>query len=224
MDTVIFDLDDTLANTWQASGKANRKLFGFFVKRRMFRLVKAMIFRKNEEFIANNMDILLKDSHQIIEAFIRTFYPDIEDDIIKEAVCFFDKEFYKRFMLTEGALETLRHLKGKYRLCIVTDGQEWDQKRKIEHLGIGDYFDKIIIAGAVGAPKPEPNNFLLALSGNEKNIYVVGDRIETDIVGGKKIGAVTILFKNGFFNYDRESQVEPSHIIDNLTDLMEILS
>jgi putative hydrolase of the HAD superfamily len=189
----------------------------------MFRLVKAMIFRKNEEFIANNMDILLKDSHQIIEMFIRGFYPGIRDSTILEAITSFDREFYQRFALTEGARDVLEYLSGKYRLCIVTDGSEWDQKRKIEHLGIEDYFDKMVIAGAIGTAKPEPSNFLRALSGDERVVYVVGDRLETDIVGGKEIGATTILFNNGFFNYERDSDVKPDHTIDYLHQLMDIL-
>ncbi|HOP09270.1 MAG TPA: HAD family hydrolase [Candidatus Methanofastidiosa archaeon] len=223
MDTVIFDLDDTLANTWQASGKANKRLLCFFVRRGMFRLIKAMIFRKNEEFIASNMDILLKDSYQVIEMFIRRFYPDIDASIIENAIESFDREFYRYFTLTDGASDALEYLKGRYRLCIVTDGSEWDQKRKIEHLGIEGYFDKIVIAGAVGTAKPESNNFKMALSGDEKNVYVVGDRLETDIVGGRDIGATTILFKNGFFNYKRQSEITPDHTIGRLSELRDIL-
>jgi len=223
MDTVIFDLDDTLANTWQASKMANRRLFRFFVLRGMFRLVMAMFTKKNEEFIANNREILLKDSHQIIEMFIRHFYPDIDEKVIREAVEYFDREFYRRFSLTEGAKEVLEELGSRCRLCIVTDGLEWDQKRKIEHLGIGDYFDAIVIAGALGTSKPDSNNFRMALSGDEERIYVVGDRLETDIAGGEAIGATTILFKNGFFNYDRDSEVEPRHTIHNLKELIDII-
>ncbi|MBN1785412.1 MAG: HAD family hydrolase [Candidatus Methanofastidiosa archaeon] len=223
MDTVIFDLDDTLADTWHATKRANRKLFFYFLKKRLFKLVRALIFRENVDFIANSSYILLMDSNDIIRMFIKNYYPDIPEEFLDGAVMEFDKEFFRNFKLNEGALDVLDYLKGRYRLCLVTDGTLRWQEQKIELLGINGYFDKIAIAGALGTSKPDPMNFMEVLSGSEDKVYVIGDRVETDIAGGASIGAVTILFKNGFFNYDRDCGIVPTYTIEHLSELRQYL-
>jgi len=223
MDTVIFDLDDTLADTWHATKHANRRLFLFFVKKRMFKLIKALVLRENEDFITKNDDILLQDSNEVIRMFIKKYYPNIDEEVIDGAIKTFDDSFFRNFRLIDGALEVLDHLKGKHRLCIVTDGTVSWQEKKISLLGIRDYFDRIVIAGALGTSKPNKQNFLKALNGKDGDITVVGDRAYTDIKGGKSIGARTILFKNGFFNNSNNFDIKADHTISDLRELVDII-
>lgn len=222
MGTVIIDLDDTLATTWKAAQKGNRKLLFFFLKKRLFRIVKALILKQDKEFIFQNEAILLLDPPTVIKKFLSQYYPRLPESVKEEACLVFEKAFYEKFSLTDGAIDLLQHIKGRYRLCLVTDGSKEWQNEKIDFLGIREYFDNIIISGEIGTSKKNVRNFELACKGDEKT-YVIGDRMETDIRGGNAIGATTILFRNGFFEYERVAGVTPDHSVSTLREIMSLL-
>ncbi len=223
MDTVIFDLDDTLADTWSATKRANRALFWHFLKTRQFRLVKALILREHTDFLQSREEILLLDSNGFLSRFIRDFVPDMDQRYIDGVCEMYDAVFFSSLAFVPGAQGVLDYLSGTYRLALVTDGTKQWQEHKLEHLGISSYFDAIIISGEVGTSKLNPENFRMALSGEEDAVYVVGDRLETDIRGGNAIGAITILFKNGVFDYERDIVDAPAFSITALEELYGIL-
>ena len=223
MDTVIFDLDDTLADTLRATKRANRALFMHFIRTRQFRLVKALVFREHTDFLQSREEILLLDSRGFITRFIRDFVPDMSAQDVERACELYDEAFFPALSLVGGAKEILDYLSGRYRLALVTDGTKQWQERKLSHLGIKDCFASVVISGEVGTSKLNPDNFRMALSGDESAVYVVGDRLETDIRGGNSIGATTILFKNGVFDYERDSPDVPDHTITSLTELKSLL-
>lgn len=222
MDTVIFDLDDTLIETWGATRRANISLMLFFMKKRLFRIVLALIRKENNEFIKNSGEMLLLDSYIVIGRFMRYYYPDIGQDVIDRASDLFHEVFYRHLRTVDGALEILDYLSEKYRLCLVTDGSVRWQNEKIDMFGLRKYFEKIIISGETGVSKLKPDNFLRAMPPQEK-AYVVGDRMETDIRNGGAAGAETILFKHGFFTYEERGEVVPDHRISALCELRTIL-
>ena len=76
--------------------------------------------------------------------------------------------------------------------------------------------------------KPSPILFELAMADLgtiAKNTVVVGDRLETDILGGLRAGCKTILITTGV---DRASSIQhksiqPDHIVQDLTELTNLL-
>ncbi|RZN48975.1 HAD family hydrolase [archaeon] len=222
MATVVFDLDDTLANTWAASRKANRKLLWYFLRHGMWRIAKALLLKENVRYLVNDEQLLLLDSDSIIARFLRYYYPDISDVEVVRICSVFHDEFYRHFDLMPGARDVLEWLGRKYRLCLVTDGSVRWQEEKLARLGIRDYFDTIVISGSLGTSKRNPDNFRRAIKGDSP-AYVVGDRVSTDIRGGAQAGATTILFKNGLFESIEEREVEPDHEISSLFELYSLL-
>jgi putative hydrolase of the HAD superfamily len=221
MATVVFDLDDTLANTWAASKKANRKLLWYFFRHGMWRIAKALLLKENVRYLVNDEEILLLDSEAIIERFLRYYYPSISDDEVARICTTFHDEFYRHFSLMPGAREILEWLSRSYRVCLVTDGSVRWQEEKLDFLGIKDYFDTIVISGSLGTSKLHPDNFRRAIKGDTP-AYVVGDRMSTDIKSGEQAGATTILFRNGLFTSIEEREVEPDHEISSLYELYDI--
>ncbi|MDD4282013.1 MAG: HAD family hydrolase, partial [Candidatus Methanofastidiosa archaeon] len=104
----------------------------------------------------------------------------------------------------------------------VTDGAKRWQEEKLRRLGIAPFFDRIIISGEVGSSKLNDENFRMALEGGEDRVYVVGDRLETDIRGGNAIGATTILVRRGTFAYDRETDIVPDVTVTSLAELYRV--
>lgn len=53
---------------------------------------------------------------------------------------------------------------------------------------------------------------------------MIGDRIKTDIKGGKIIGAKTILFENGFFvKENKKSGIKPDYVVKDLEEILDII-
>jgi 4-nitrophenyl phosphatase len=73
--------------------------------------------------------------------------------------------------------------------------------------------------------KPGPLIFQMAmakLGGTPQNTAMVGDRLETDIAGGKAAGIQTILVLSGISQRDDVAQangLQPDYILDDITDL-----
>ncbi len=91
-----------------------------------------------------------------------------------------------------GANEVLVGLRALgVRLGIISNGYTTEQKEKLEALGLIDLFDVIVISESIGIWKPQAAIFLAAasLAGVEpERCVMVGDSVETDIVGGISAG------------------------------------
>lgn len=98
-----------------------------------------------------------------------------------------------------GALETLRALKGKYPLVIVSDAINspgWALRELLKGAGMYDCFDAFIFSDEVGRSKPAPEVFQAAASAvgcDIRDIVHVGDRPYNDIGGPHAVGARGIL-------------------------------
>jgi HAD superfamily hydrolase (TIGR01457 family) len=78
---------------------------------------------------------------------------------------------------------------------------------------------------AITAGKPEPIMFEAAkkLLSSQEKIAIIGDRLDTDIAGGKHAGIATILALTGSTDRDElsRSKIIPDYIIDDLRDLLK---
>ena len=124
-----------------------------------------------------------------------------------------------------GAESLLHALKGKAKLGIITNGFTDLQQVRLERTGLKDHFDFIVISEQIGVAKPHPDIFdhALDLMGNpdRKNVLMVGDNLETDILGGLNAGLDTCWL-------NRENKLVLEHItphyhVDSLAALERLL-
>lgn len=117
----------------------------------------------------------------------------------------------------KGTLEILDYLTAKYRLHIITNGFEEVQEKKMQNSGILHYFDVVVNSEMAGVKKPDPKIFHLALHkvGVEpKNSIMIGDSLEADILGAKKVGMHALHF---------DSHYGPDHdVCPKIAELHEI--
>tara|TARA_B100000945_G_C20320182_1_gene567261 strand:+ start:159 stop:935 length:777 start_codon:yes stop_codon:yes gene_type:complete len=76
--------------------------------------------------------------------------------------------------------------------------------------------------------KPNSNIFKMAINNWKQNInsiYVIGDDIESDIIGAKNAGMRSILVKTGKFNQEilNKSKIKPDNIIPSVAYLKNII-
>ncbi|MEA3316871.1 MAG: HAD-IA family hydrolase, partial [Bacteroidota bacterium] len=118
--------------------------------------------------------------------------------------------------------ETLKYLNEKYNLYIITNGFNEVQFVKMKNCGLEDYFDKIFTSENAGAQKPNMKIFEFALNSvnaKKKESIMIGDDLESDILGAKKYGLDQI-----FFNVvGREHNEDITYEINSLKKLQEIL-
>ncbi|KAJ0173704.1 hypothetical protein K1T71_010853 [Dendrolimus kikuchii] len=126
--------------------------------------------------------------------------------------------------LTNDVIHLLETLREDYLLGLITNGPSRAQWQKIGKLGLRKYFDCVLVSGDLPWEKPDQHIFLEAcklLDVEPRSCIMVGDKLETDIKGGKEAdlgGTVWIpLQKN------EESSDLPDFTIDKVTELPEIL-
>lgn len=123
------------------------------------------------------------------------------------------------------ALPCLEWLRAaKLKVAAVTNGSGTHQHTKLADAGLAEYFDEVIIAGELGAAKPDPMIFETAcvrLGVRSDQAVHIGDRLEVDAVGARDAGMHGIWL-------DREGCDDPQvphgvHSIRSLAELPELL-
>jgi len=114
--------------------------------------------------------------------------------------------------------ETLKYLKKKYTLHVLTNGFAEVQFKKLDLSGLRDYFVHIITSEEAGAHKPSPYIFKYALNkiaATSDECLMVGDDPEVDLVGARACGMDQM-----FVNYDGISV--PHQFTYEISQLSEI--
>lgn len=122
-------------------------------------------------------------------------FPD--DARIAKAVDTYFSAFFLHCHLIPGTKEMLSILRDIYRLGLLTNFTHGPAAREIiDKLGLGHFFDVVLISGELGFRKPHPLVFrqLIEHLGVEKDqILYVGDDPEPDITGAQKAGLQPVL-------------------------------
>lgn len=96
-----------------------------------------------------------------------------------------------------GTHETLSYLSNKYQLHIITNGFVEVQHNKLKNSQLTDYFSMILCTEELGVNKPNSIVFNTALERTNAMSHeslMIGDNLETDILGAQNCGFKTIHF------------------------------
>ena len=227
---LFIDFDDTLYDTYGNAVMALSETFDAFHLERYFADPKVFY----DAYWAANIDLWSRYSkgeitrpYLIVERFRRPLSTGNGLDVT-EQLCL---EMSDRFLdfcsskpgVVEGAHELMDYLKQKgYRMHMCSNGFHEVQYKKLAACGLKSYFDTIILSEDAGANKPSPLYFDYALkvSGADKaTTLMIGDNLQTDIIGAHQAGLDTILFNRWKVEY---SSV-PTHIVATLGEIMNIL-
>ena len=128
--------------------------------------------------------------------------------------------------LIDGAIELLQILHGKIPLVIVTNGIGAVQHKRLSNSGLKPFIDLMVISEECGFSKPDRRIFdytfdLLARSSKSSRTLMIGDKLETDI-----LGANNIAIDSCWFNPEQvlnTTAIAPTFEIQNILDLINIL-
>ena len=96
---------------------------------------------------------------------------------------------YRYLALAPETVLMLRDMRKKYLLGLITNGPSNAQWEKVHKLELQQYFDVILVSGDLPWEKPQKRIFEEAcqcLHVTPNNCLMVGDKLETDILGKKQ--------------------------------------
>ena len=125
--------------------------------------------------------------------------------------------------LVVGARELMNYLRGKgYRMHMCSNGFHEVQYKKLAACGLRDYFDTIILSEDAGVNKPSPLYFDYALrvsGASRETTVMIGDNLQTDIIGARDAGFDTIFFNR----WSVDPSGIPTHTVMSLREIEGIL-
>jgi putative hydrolase of the HAD superfamily len=184
---IIFDFDNTLVNTRDATIKALKCIY---------KKIKPKITFKKFLEICDNFERNYNFKRK--EWF---YYFTKNWKKAKELEKIYWEIVMKNTKVFEGVRETLKKLKRKYKIVLLTltDGKKGIKMKRIKRLRLDKYFDKIYIGMEnVREHKPKISAFKRILKDfkvKPKEVVMVGDSYERDILPAKKLKIFTISFR-----------------------------
>jgi putative hydrolase of the HAD superfamily len=227
---LFVDFDDTLYDTHGNAVIALRETFEAFHLERYF--PDPQVFY--DAYWWANIDLWSRYSkgeitrdYLIVERFRRPLSQGNRLEVT-EAFCLDMNDRFLDFCsskpgVIDGAHELMDYLKGRgYRMHMTSNGFHEVQYKKLAACGLRDYFDTIILSEDAGINKPSPQYFDYALKvsgANKETTMMIGDNLQTDVVGAKNVGIDTILFNR----WGVEPSSIPTHTVTSLREIMDIL-
>ncbi|MCT2536074.1 HAD family hydrolase [Aquibacillus koreensis] len=196
METIIFDVDDTLYDQTVPFRNSFKRLFDVpFSDTELDKLyvasrkVSDSLFDRCE---AGEISITEMQIRRVTDAWEQFNIPITRDKAQKFQETYLDEQHkIQLFEEVEQLLELL-HNEGK-QLAILTNGEDKHQSMKIKQLGLERWIPKEnhFISGALGVAKPNTEVFQIIedrLKLDKKKTVYIGDSFDNDIVGAKKAG------------------------------------
>lgn len=212
---ILFDLDDTILDFKLSEYHS----ISMILKR--YNLDSPFLINKfqeiNEEEFQSFQNGLYKTRLDFQIGRFKKFFGlfNIEEDFLK-----INEEFLnnlKRIVfLKDNAIKVLEYLSKKYDLYVASNGMYEVQMERLENAGIKCFFKDFFISSKIGYNKPKKEFFdyvYNSIKGNLNDYLIIGDRMESDILGGKNYGIDQVLIGSG----------EATYVIKNLKELFDIL-
>jgi putative hydrolase of the HAD superfamily len=219
---VFFDLDDTLITHDVAIRAAARELFStvvgsyetgrFAFEERWIQLNRLWYQR----FFAGEITFQYHSRGKLREALTpwNVLLSDAQADSLLHS---YWQTYVDGCRLYEDVLPCFAQL-STWRIGIVTNGEEAQQRRKIAQCGLLEHIDLLVTSERVGVPKPAPTIFLTAceqIGLTASACVFVGDHIELDVVGSRQAGLRGI-----WLDRDRSDHRYAGETIHDLRELL----
>jgi len=204
IDTVLFDLDDTLLDDSAAYKQAAHRVADEVAAARGIdaeRLFREYVAQANgfwKKLSAEHLTLPIHDARAQLwsDALVAAGVPL---DVALAEEC---GERYTRYRadaltLFPGALDLIHALRAHgCKLGIVTNGFAATHNEKVDRTGLRPFVDAVFLADEMGMVKPDPEIFRLAcrtLGSEPAGTAMVGDRYDRDIIGAADVGLFTVL-------------------------------
>ncbi|MCK5177600.1 MAG: TIGR02253 family HAD-type hydrolase [Candidatus Aenigmarchaeota archaeon] len=219
---VIFDLDNTLIDFMKFKVAC--------IEEATDAMIDAGLNMRKEELVKEVYSIYDQKTYEyraVFDDIIKKHNKDKKknDKILANAIIAYRRTKNAYLETYPGTRSLLLHLiKKGIKLAIVSDAPRMRAYMRLCSAKLQDFFDVIVTYDDTKKEKPSPEPFLYALKQlglkSEECIYI-GDNLERDIIGAKKLGFITVLAKYGT---DKKIKKKLSdYIIHDIGDLRELV-
>ncbi|MBL3530037.1 HAD-IA family hydrolase [Companilactobacillus zhachilii] len=203
MKSIVWDFDDTIANSYpgivSATQKSLRENFGISLsKDTIFKEAKKTSVRK---FVTE----LLKDQDDVAQA-VKVFYASYFR---------YEKEYHDKITLIPHIKNVLQYCDEQHYMQFIVTHRDQSIFPLTKSLGIEHYFKEVISVADGFKRKPDPDMLKYLINKydlKKEDLWVVGDR-KIDIDFGQSVGANTILLNSESVDFGEDYRV---------SDLLEI--
>lgn len=130
-------------------------------------------------------------------------------------------------LLYSDSEAVLGKLSKSYKIGVIAN-QSLGTAERLGRFGILKYIDLVVASAEEGVAKPDRRIFEIALERSgckPTETFMIGDRIDNDIIPAKMLGMHTIWIKQGFGKYwtiTNENE-EADHVVESLTEICDLL-
>ena len=231
---VFFDVGDTLVEGWIGRERTNELVRE--VLRREFgerdwydRFLDAEFGRHHGDH--SDEAALRQETHRWYEEWFRNAQIGIDDIDVNRLRIAATAPLDLVAKPVPGAFPAVRWCREKgLKVALVTntlsrgDEEVWEDWRRF---GLADAIDAVASSHSVGWQKPHPAIFERALEltgAHAGETVMVGDRMDADVLGAKRLGMRAVLRRTGSPDAIRDVGVSPDAIVDDLTTLPDVLN
>ncbi len=230
---ILFDLDDTILafasvadQVWRDICNHYAEQSGLFDPEDLFQRLREMSnwYWSDKERHKEGR----KDLAGVRRIIVKKIFDDLGIralDLANRIADDFSSQRLEAVHLLPGAEETLEHLtKQDIALALITNGEAWMQRGKIDRFNLERFFKTILIEGELGYGKPEPDFYLRALTDLDlepQDVWSVGDNLEWEVEAPQKLGIYSIWNDYRGNGLPQDSKVRPDRIINSISELVE---
>ncbi|MGA7192959.1 MAG: HAD family hydrolase [Anaerolineales bacterium] len=154
---------------------------------------------------------------------------NIRDKVIVGALRAMYAVTQENWLIEEDAIPTLQTLKDRdFHLGLISNaGDDENTQTLIDKGGFRPYLEFIISSAALGKRKPHPSIFRSALDYFQikpNQAVMVGDLMETDILGAHQIGMKSIWITRRAIKTATHIKVKPDVVVASLSEIPALLS
>ncbi|ELY54371.1 HAD-superfamily hydrolase [Natronococcus amylolyticus DSM 10524] len=216
IDTVLFDLDDTLCRYRRGADEVLELAFERAGVGPVFE--PTTYYARYREYLERADGFA--DFHERCFGDLAVDAGHDRADGIAVAREFREERDQRNVEALPGAAATLEALADEYALGLITNGLSAMQRQKLEATGLDRAFETTVFAGEDTAPKPDPEPFSVALdelgSSPERAVYV-GNSLSSDVAGARAAGLDSVWVPRGTKTTNPEPR--PSYVLESLAEL-----
>jgi putative hydrolase of the HAD superfamily len=221
--TITIDLDDTLWAIQPVIERAERELYAWL--RNNYPRVIEMFTQDQVQELRENVVLEYPGMSHDFTYLRRTVFGRLStavgcgEDFVDAAMAVFNAKRNDVDIFPE-VRPALTSLGESYCVVAVTNGNA-----NLDRIGIGDLFDQVITAAAVGAAKPAREIFDVAVEAGGAAAHEtlhVGDHPEIDVVGAQEAGLKTVWVNRNGQDWPDHLQ-NPDGIVRDVGELLSLL-
>ena len=173
------------------------------------KIVYEYLFNSEDLILLDNISNNIKQSNNYNNKYNKTIYfkeyilqKNLSLSYLYDLIDKYNSLFLSNIKLNDYLLDLFKFLKSNnIKIIILSNNNINQQLDKIKHLGISQYIDYIFTQDEIGESKPQEKTFFYVSCKTKidfKNLVMIGDSYEQDIVPCLKLNMLTFIYKNNF--------------------------